>query len=99
MYDSEICPSLVNKYVKDESSIVLHSYNDGNQVFHIKNVDGTVSDIDKDEYKEFTNSNRGRLLEFYDFIHFKGYTDDACIFVSMEKRRFHPTNIIGNPIF
>lgn len=48
MYDNEICPSLVNKYVKDESSIVLHSYNDGNQVFHIKNVDGTVSDIDKD---------------------------------------------------
>ena len=38
-----------------------------------------VSNIDKDEYREFTNSNRGRLLEFYDFIHFKGYTDDACI--------------------
>lgn len=38
-----------------------------------------VSNIDKDDYKEFTNSNRGRLLEFFDFIHFKGYTDDACV--------------------
>lgn len=47
MYDNEMCPNLVNKYVKDESSIVLYNYNGGNQVFHIKNVDGTVSDIDK----------------------------------------------------
>lgn len=38
-----------------------------------------VSNVDKDEYKEFANSNRGRLLETFDFMSFEGYTDDAFV--------------------
>lgn len=43
-----------------------------------------VSDIDKDEYKDFTNTNRGKLLEVFEYTHFKGYTADACV-ASFEK--------------
>lgn len=36
-----------------------------------------VSHIEKSEYVDFTNQNRGQLLEKYSYSRFKGYTSDA----------------------